>query len=703
MAGEAALPQPTIEATPKRRSSSGVTAALSEAAQVDEEIREIQQSTTNGGPSPDETSPDQVFRPEDDDYDPEFDEEDTKQGVRVKEAIDRIQSRRQIVTQNFVLYSEKEQFGDEDSETSAPVITSAGRLEDEGASDLFGVLEVLDRGTLDELGFSPEEEVSLETESGDYGAGETKLGMLSVDDEEETEGEVFDDEPTASVTDADVLSVSQLLKNSSVPLEPGIVEVDDEASGISISLEPGDRLRDEIELIDDRSGFEFEFTDNEEPTEEQDSQPGRPANGRPRSVLDTPAGMQFIDDTSNQRPVRLISDSFDLEQNPDPNPRANGARSEGLRAEPGARPSPERAPRPPVRPVSMEADTRPSNPDEMAPARAKPSNASQLRRVVQRQKVAKEVRSKGTAPGALAASPSVAPIIPPLPASGSAAPMPAKPSRAAPSAGQFYPPVQNVEARSATALNRFATFAVLIAVLLAVAAAVSILLQNRARVPIPPMADTEAPVQLPKMPKAPVSPPPPAPPLADRTPPPVAPPAPATPPKAPPPKRRADLPSKTQAKTPPPKAPPPKAPPPKAPPPKAPPPKAPPPKGPPAKRRTRVAKKASRTEVTPRTQDGEGGKASRTEVTPRTQDGESGKAKTPEPRSPKADQVVLRISCSDPIDIKISGVGIVKQKKKYRRRMSPGLYRVTLIKGSQKRPYELDLVPGDPVILRCPF
>jgi hypothetical protein len=422
------------------------------------------------------------------------------------------------------------------------------------------------------------------------------------------------------------MSISQLIKNSSVPMEPDILEMSAEESGISISLDGKGDDDDESGVLDplERSGFEFEFTDNEEPTEEQ-SDAERKLMPRQKSILDAPAGIPLFDDTSNERPARLISDSFDLEKKIEP---------KIAKAETKAKP-------PPVRPVSLAEppDIRTSHPDDLpapVPARAKGSKESALRRVVQRHKVAKEVRARGTpgeVPAPMAASMDTSPAPPVV------APSPAKPSRAVPSAGQFYPPVQQADPRATGALNKFATFAVLIAVLLAVAAAVSILLQNRPRA-IPPIS--EATEIKPDPAKAPA--------LEKEVKPPPAPPAPPVPPpvKPPPPP-----PVQKLVKPVPPAPPPPieKQP------------------DPPAKKKPVVA-------------------------------AEKKKKKS---ARPKTDKGVLRISCDKPIDIKISSVGTVKQKTKYGRQLKPGDYRITLVDGAQRKSYDIILVPGDPVVIRCPF
>ena len=69
----------------------------------------------------------------------------------------------------------------------------------------------------------------------------------------------------------------------------------------------------------------------------------------------------------------------------------------------------------------------------------------------------------------------------------------------------------------------------------------------------------------------------------------------------------------------------------------------------------------------------------------------------------KTDKGLLRISCDDPIDIKISTMPLVKDKTKFSKELKPGDYRVTLIKAGVRKAYDVSLVPADPVVIRCPF
>lgn len=166
------VPQPISGPSPAgpmraRRTSSGVTAALTEAALVDEEIAELRSSsilefegTAPGQSLADELSSDARL-PED---------TSDREGTNIKKAVLRRESRKRIATENYVLYGDKDKssmksdvpFQDDDESLRA--ITSAGRLEDDGASGLFGVLDKLSDDNFELQSFT-DDEVSLETES----------------------------------------------------------------------------------------------------------------------------------------------------------------------------------------------------------------------------------------------------------------------------------------------------------------------------------------------------------------------------------------------------------------------------------------------------------------------------------------------------------------------------------------------------------
>lgn len=675
----AKAPDPTVESVPSRRRSSGITAALTEAAQVDEEIAEIQKSAvvragTAPGDLTDET-------PEEFDEFPE--DECTVEGTNIREAIARRESRRRIVTRSFVLYSENEASFADDSEVSAPMITSAGRLEDEGASDLFGVLEVLDDGTPG-MSFDPDEEPSLETESRNYRLfegsttrpaptrpesvdetgeqraeyGDTKFGSLAPDDPPSVdEGlEAFDeDETTASVTDGQVLSVSQLLRSTN-PVDPEVSEIEEvgESSGISIRLDPSDMGEDsglfdreasQVELpIGSDAAFEFEFSENEEPTQEQSdafeiAQAKRDVRGR--SILEQPVGILLQESTSNERPAHgLISDSFDLQVKNAP---------------------------PPVRPVSMATpgttntglpETPPLAPE---PQRARPSknaNASALRRVVERHKAVKEVRGRGTA-GPTQPPPAPGGKTPPM------APAVARPSRALPSPGQIYPPAASVT-REGGGINKFATIVVLLAVLLAVAATVSLVLSRSNQVPIPALPKKQAlsptpPIEVPpeetELERAPEKP------LEETV-------------------EQAAAAQKVEA-----------------PPPAAKPKSAQEPDEPeePEVEREAVTPKKAPAKAPPKMQKTRRRRTART-IRP----AKPAKRSKPRRRATRSRRPIVRVVCSEPVDFKLSNGVKGKDETRWRMRLEPGSYRITFTKDGVRTNQVFRLVPGGDLTLRCP-
>jgi tRNA A-37 threonylcarbamoyl transferase component Bud32 len=648
LGGEAKAAEPVVEVLPARRVSSGVTAALTEAALAEEEIAEIRRSTVGKKPA---IAKEQLGIDEEE-YEEEFgDDESTQEGSKVRAAIERRQSRKRIVTQSFVLYgedgkpqqqTEERRDFDDESSVSAPMITSAGRLEDEGASDLFGALEKLDRGTL-EIGFAPEEEPSLETESKDYGNvvetrdakdqkaeyGDTKFGSLAPDTRPSDGAAPFEeDETTASVTDGQLVSVSALMRGADpiakAPSQAWADEVSSvprrNGSGISIQFEI-EGERSDPELVSDATydPGELEFSETDEPTEEQDASMAKAAaraGRRPRSILEEHAALPTFEETSNQRPAYpgdrasdrgrdrgadLVSDSFDIGA-------GEPAASEKMRA--------------PIRPVSIAEQSDPSGVEAPpAPVSPAPKPTSALRRVVQRHKPVKEAnRATGTPPTK------------PPPKEGKTPPiaMPAKASRAVPSAGQIYPPVQHVEARGG-GLNKAATVIVLVAVLLAVAAAVSLLLTGPSRVPIPPLgrdAPAKAPAPPPAAPPSEAAEAPPPPPPQDMgafEDPPIVDTAPAVPPPPPP----------AKAQPPPPRS---------------------------VKKRDKKAVK----------------------------------------RAPPASSMpTARLSCPEPLDFKLDGK-LYKKKKKWQGPIAPGQHTLVLIKDGKRERKAVIVLEGSDVELPCP-
>ncbi|MCA9554986.1 MAG: serine/threonine protein kinase, partial [Myxococcales bacterium] len=347
-----------------RRESSGVTAALSEAALVDEQIAELRRSsvsprdnTTAGLLAQHERTVDLT----DDEY-----EEATQDGhgADLRSAILRRQSRRRMVTRSFVLYGDQDgkaaarqdsaSFA-EDSEQSVRAITNAGQLEDEGASDLFGVLSVLDEEQPD-FGFEADEEMSQETDARYYPDlmeaasrveahtppprlsseqaqavefGHTSLGSLNPDDtglepmvyREDSILPDFasgGDEDTASVTDGQVVSVSHAGRKSPFAARPDVYEAEQSLSGIELEftsdgpfeelsasgqLDPS--LRGEL-ISDVRHGAPFSAA-SEEPTQEAGSKaPTRP-NPDPFAAPDLTSG-----DRPSHRDAQLVSESYDF-------------------------------------------------------------------------------------------------------------------------------------------------------------------------------------------------------------------------------------------------------------------------------------------------------------------------------------------------------------------------------------------------------
>ena len=528
---------PVVRTLPDRRASSGVTAALEEAAEIEEALEELRLSST--GPQEitstgllAKTAPDGVEVPLDDG------------GASLKKAVMRRQSRRRLVSHGVVLYAEDETARGERSflpeeEASVPAITNAGRLEDEGASDLFGVLAVLDQEPA--AGFAPEEELSMETESRRWDelgellsrapqafpiptpapvqprehsdaidVGETRLGLLARSD---TGGAQLDpgfleDERTASVSDGQVLSIAEQpgrprprpvsaaleftfgsSRGPDIGKREGSAEIDlfgedpDEDS-IAATLNEGDELE---ELAEVRRVAARGFVETEEPTQEQSAE--RPLPYGRESMLDAHAGLPEVYETSPERPSReqLVSESFDL---------GLAMAAENRRRKPS--PPAERAPSPtpllaalePLERTASQSVPTPTPPPKLSASK----NGGALRAVVERTRPVKELnRPRAPAPQApLRAAGTASPH--PLRAAGTGHPLRAAgtpalvipvPNSALPSAAGWAPPA----APKSSGLT--VTSWILVSIALALSAAVAVsswMARGRTPVPIAPLA-----------------------------------------------------------------------------------------------------------------------------------------------------------------------------------------------------------------------
>jgi serine/threonine protein kinase len=296
---------------PERRSSSGVTAALDEAAAIEEEIALIRSGSVEIPSEPEHTTagsltPEEEEELEDTGGEMSPLEEDADGKTDLHRAIMRRQSRRRFATNSVVLFGEDAAAAMaqiEDSQ-SIPVITNAGRLEDDGAEDLFGALSMLDSSPLElsNPSFSPDDEISVDTESGnvepvdmvpvkkppliapsvsmemrlppDLEISRTGMGSLHPDAEaswggiakdpaSEAEDSIGDD--TASVTDGQVMEISAVKRSSLLPEDDEYRPViADEAS---IASRPAVERRAS-------SGIEIAFGSlrNSDPIEELDSE-----------------------------------------------------------------------------------------------------------------------------------------------------------------------------------------------------------------------------------------------------------------------------------------------------------------------------------------------------------------------------------------------------------------------------------------------
>ncbi|MCC7385729.1 MAG: serine/threonine protein kinase [Deltaproteobacteria bacterium] len=162
-----------LTARPSRRVSSGITAALSEAAAVDEEIRVIRElSRTDAKPHDEHTASGAMLARgvSEAERGIELDElsgpTDPEAGGRA--AIAKAAGTARAGPQGAPMFEDSvDTMNSRSGETEREknVAADVGRLEDEGASDLFGALNLLDSGRLDlEMrSFAPSEEESMET------------------------------------------------------------------------------------------------------------------------------------------------------------------------------------------------------------------------------------------------------------------------------------------------------------------------------------------------------------------------------------------------------------------------------------------------------------------------------------------------------------------------------------------------------------
>lgn len=713
-------PDPINGALPHRRQSSGITAAVDEAQQIADEIAQIRRTSSVATHEPTalgmlaDALDGSVNLPEPEiDFDPE---EPTQDGSHLQKAILRRQSRRRMVTRSVVLYSEDDKpnptFGAEfdGSELSAPAITSAGQLEDPDAVDLFGALSVLDDHS-DELDFG-EDDVSYETMSraearpqvdiderqaipvpptapnpipmsrgvslvdqesfGDGGPATTK-GSVIPDDEDENEGFELSfgehEEETAPVTDNQVVSISRLIGIPSDAAEPDVVELGghdslDEPNPSSVSLSFGS-MSVSISAIEDEEddGDEFTTVNEEEGRHVEEIRSLRsgpldiadePTAGGQSSLMPGPDGIADL--PTDDRGGLLVSESFDF----------GVARQEELR---GVRPEPTDPP-PPVRPVSMVAtpggvETDEAHEDEIGvrPAR-RPNNASALRAVVERHK--RPVREKNLSPPspmrepnrALNAplSPMGTPVrqmgTPGVRATGTAPPHAARGSL------DGHPPVAEVQIRRVSFWTTLMYLMVGIAVVLAVAAAVStILLKNRGTVPIAPLQPNEQGDGLA-----------------------AAPPNDEAPEEAvggsaeAPPGGEADDTEKTAARTPEPAE---ETPVEAATTPEPPPPAAAP--EPPVKKRRAVRRAPKRTTTK--------------KAAPR---------RAPKKRKAASTAARIEIACAEPTTIRIYKVGTFENRTSFSKSLEPGAYQVAFVRDGKTVRSTVTVVAGQTLEMRCP-
>ena len=189
---DAAVPAVFDPSSAARPESSGVTAALSEAAQAVLEIEEIRKSSgINIMDMPDEHTAQGDLRgllgdqPAPESERPDLDDDDdletqNKPAPSYYQVMERREAKRRFESSSVILFDDSEEQTrernplplDHESDVRAHPITSHGRLKDRGASDLFGALSVLDRPASElnaEPGFE-DDEVSMEPTAGETDA-----------------------------------------------------------------------------------------------------------------------------------------------------------------------------------------------------------------------------------------------------------------------------------------------------------------------------------------------------------------------------------------------------------------------------------------------------------------------------------------------------------------------------------------------------
>jgi serine/threonine protein kinase len=574
-----------LDAMPARRASSGVTAALDEAAFADQEI-ELIRSQSMQIPVRGPTTLGSLADP-----DGPIEELEDEGKTDLHDGVVKRPKAKPVATNGVVLFGEGDRSTTDDSagfdeeSQSIPIITSGGRLDDDGASDLFGALSAIDGVPLElQASFAHDEEVSMDTEAAahdeldalrdslapvksrarsitwepppsddDYPnereSSLTGLGSLAPDEVDharawaqlksgpnaaqskppvsnDTADEYdFDegpDERTASVTDGQVMD-SQILKPKS-PLDgdsgpwsdapkPGFAKGGKlapkprDASGIELDfavlsgqseddaieeLEPSQSTSVGEDMLGGELGFERESSELHDPSEQRAiaREELTPAELTPAGGLDGSGELDLGldgDGVSRRAPLRLVSNSFDLNvplsevkpERPEPETRAKPPKSASQRDQArastaafggskGDSPAPQGL-------VIEKASSRKKNgvdakKDEL-PAPVRPA-APEARRAIREVK-----RPNARAPGAQQPKTATGGMPPAAALVATAGPrMAPTPVMLVPSASQAYPPLAQAE-RSGTT-NKLLTAVVLLATVLAVAAAVTLLLER---------------------------------------------------------------------------------------------------------------------------------------------------------------------------------------------------------------------------------
>jgi hypothetical protein len=663
---------------PAPREASGITAALSEAALIDDEIAELRKPSVVPRGATDAGVLAEI----------EPDEDPTQHGADLRSAIINRRARRRMVTQGVVLYGDEAErpredsisFGEE-SERSVPEISDAGQLNDEGASELFGVLSVLDEDPAD-FDFDSDNELSLETDARFYADfsdsvsyvhtetpperksseqamaeayGSTSFGHLADAPDDTGQGAMLgfgdsDEEATASVTDGQVLSVSQLhlqvspdiLTPDSSSMQAFDLEFNDDSPllerGLTGAVDPSSR-GDSL-ISNDRPE---QFVEFEEPTQEES--------------MDAPTGLGSFrpnslepDLTSDERPSNpgMRSDSDDFGS-------AQQERWRNAYDEPPATADP--TPALPVRPVTMQgpSDAAEATASQMATPEELDlkgrSNQNVLRAVVERQRVAKELnRGSMTPRGAGPSSQPNSQSSAPGPSSGSAA---SSSSKGVVATAGVVPPQRQPSTRKKS--NKLVYVLVFLAVAISVAAGVSTWLFHEPEA----TNSTQSGLRegLVEVPEAPI--------LNKKKDAPPAEEAGSGTDAGASPTKLVDLPAKNI--------------------------KAPATPKPDTPETTQAPKKvAPKTVAAP---------AKKRRKRPRRARRKAPKRAAPVDRS----KSVLRMTCEEPIDIRISTVGTRRKQTRFKESLKPGWYRVKLSRNGDKLDQvDVNLMPGQSVTLPCP-